>query len=53
MNSYNFEGLRYVVERVNYLEDTSECALAEMANRAEPFLKLIEALKDGVLNLAL
>ena len=52
-NSYNFKGLRDVVEWVYDLEDTSKCTLAEMANRAEPFFKPIEALKDRVLNLAL
>ena len=52
-NLYDFKGLRDVVEWVYDLEDTSKCALAEMANRAKPFFKPIEALKDGVLNLAL
>jgi len=50
---YNFEGLRDIVNLVYDLENTSKSALAEMAYRAEPFFKLIEALEDGVLNLAL
>jgi hypothetical protein len=50
---YNFEGLRDIVDLVYDLENTSKSALAEMTYRAEPFFKRIEALEDGVLNLAL